>query len=58
MASPVVRLMLAASLILLAVPAMAQTATACAPRDIASLSSAQVALLKRASLDPIVGCPA
>jgi hypothetical protein len=37
----------------------AQSAAACAPaRDIAALSSAQVALLKRASLDPVVGCAA
>ncbi len=48
---------------LLAVPhdsAAAQSApnTPCATRDIASLSSAQVALLKRASLDAIVGCAA
>jgi cytoskeletal protein CcmA (bactofilin family) len=33
-------------------------APACQPRDIASLSSAQVAILKRASLDPIIGCAA
>lgn len=60
MASPVLRLVLAASLVLAACRASAQAtpAPACAPRDVASLSSAQVALLKRASLDPIVGCPA
>lgn len=40
--------------------AAAQSAlgTPCATRDIAGLSSAQVALLKRASLDAIVGCAA
>ena len=30
----------------------------CNPREIAGLSSARVALLKRASLDPIIGCAA
>ncbi|MBC7840989.1 MAG: polymer-forming cytoskeletal protein [Gemmatimonadaceae bacterium] len=58
MPSPIVRLILAASLIVAASDVSAQAAPACFPRDIASLSSAQVALLKRASLDPIVGCPA
>jgi hypothetical protein len=41
-------------------PAVAQqtAAAACTPRDIAGLSSANAALVKRASLDPIVGCAA
>lgn len=37
---------------------LAQAAESCTARDIAALTSAQVALLKRASLDPIVGCAA
>ena len=36
----------------------ATSTTTCPSRDLGSLSSAQVALLKRASLDPIVGCAA
>lgn len=36
----------------------AASTASCTTRDVSSLSSAHVALLKRASLDPIVGCPA
>ena len=50
-----------AALVFLASAAIAQpapTAVACTAREITGLSSANVALLKRASLDPIVGCAA
>jgi hypothetical protein len=53
------RLLFTTLVVLLSSPLSAQTATApCTARDIAALTSAQVALLTRASLDPIVGCPA
>ena len=48
-----------ATIALLSSPAHAQSVAApCAQRDLAGLSSAQSALVKRASLDPIVGCAA
>ena len=50
-----------AALVFFASAAVAQSApttVACTPRGITGLSSANVALLKRASLDPIVGCAA
>ena len=55
------RLALVAALVMLPSVACSQTAPAsstCTPRDLTGLSSANVALLKRASLDPIIGCAA
>lgn len=58
MAAVVQRLAFLAAISLLSSPVQGQSGETCTPRDLGSLSSAQVALLKRASLDPIVGCPA
>ncbi len=55
------RLAVVAALVMLPSLACSQTAPAsstCTPRDLTGLSSANVALLKRASLDPIIGCAA
>ena len=58
MVAVVQRLAFLAAMSLLSSPVRGQSGETCTPRDLGSLSSAQVALLKRASLDPIVGCPA
>lgn len=58
MAAVVQQLAFLAAISLLSSPVQGQSGETCTPRDLGSLSSAQVALLKRASLDPIVGCPA